>query len=123
MSGLATCRLKISALEATWYMRNQLLRDTDWASMSHSLEVRVPFVDITLWRAVAPLATHGDAPDKGVMAQTPRQPLPASVLSRTKTGFGVPIQHWCDEHQNGQGVERGLRDWARQIYRAHAQVA
>ena len=27
------------------YMRNQLLRDTDWASMAHSLEVRVPLVD------------------------------------------------------------------------------
>ncbi len=26
-------------------MRNQLLRDTDWASMAHALEVRVPLVD------------------------------------------------------------------------------
>lgn len=32
---------KVSALEAIHYMRNQLLRDTDWASMSASLEVRV----------------------------------------------------------------------------------
>ena len=31
-----------------WYMRNQLLRDTDWSSMAHGLEVRVPFVDATL---------------------------------------------------------------------------
>ena len=29
-------------------MRNQLLRDTDWASMAHSLEVRVPLVDAVL---------------------------------------------------------------------------
>ena len=26
-------------------MRNQLLKDTDWASMANSIEVRVPFVD------------------------------------------------------------------------------
>ncbi len=38
-------RLAISALEMSWYMRNQLLRDTDWTGMAHSLEIRVPFVD------------------------------------------------------------------------------
>src|SRR5262249_10342746 len=36
---------KVAALEAAHYLRNQLLRDTDWASMAHSLEVRVPLVD------------------------------------------------------------------------------
>ena len=36
---------KVAVLEACWYMRNQLLRDTDWSSMAHGLEVRVPFVD------------------------------------------------------------------------------
>ena len=28
-------RLSVSALEMSWYMRNQLLRDTDWYSMAH----------------------------------------------------------------------------------------
>src|SRR5262249_16180162 len=32
---------QIAALESCWYMRNQLLRDTDWSSMAHSVEVRV----------------------------------------------------------------------------------
>ena len=27
-------------------MRNQLLRDADWAGMAHSLEIRTPLVDI-----------------------------------------------------------------------------
>jgi len=29
-------------------MRNQLLRDADWAGMAHSLEIRVPLVDVEL---------------------------------------------------------------------------
>jgi asparagine synthase (glutamine-hydrolysing) len=41
---------KVSVLEQCAYMRNQLLRDTDWASMAHSLEIRVPFVDGVLQR-------------------------------------------------------------------------
>ena len=33
---------RIATLEMMSYMRNTLLRDTDWASMTHSIEVRVP---------------------------------------------------------------------------------
>jgi asparagine synthase (glutamine-hydrolysing) len=46
---------KVAVLESSLYMRNQLLRDADWASMAHSLEVRVPLVDATLLKATAPL--------------------------------------------------------------------
>ena len=45
---------RVATLEASLYMRNQLLRDADWASMAHSLEVRVPLVDVQLLRAAAP---------------------------------------------------------------------
>ena len=34
-------------------MRNQLLRDSDWAAMAHSLEVRMPFVDKMLFDQLA----------------------------------------------------------------------
>ena len=46
---------KVATLEASLYMRNQLLRDTDWASMAHSLEVRVPLVDSVLLQRMAAL--------------------------------------------------------------------
>ena len=36
---------RVCALESAHYMRNQLLRDADWAGMAHSLEIRVPLVD------------------------------------------------------------------------------
>ena len=34
----ASDRIKVAALEMGWYMRNQLLRDADWAGMAHSLK-------------------------------------------------------------------------------------
>ena len=37
--------LNTSYLEYKIYLRNQLLRDSDWASMSNSVEMRVPFVN------------------------------------------------------------------------------
>ena len=51
---IGSAQAKVSMLEACWYMRNQLLRDADWASMAHGLELRVPLVDVPLWRAVVP---------------------------------------------------------------------
>ncbi len=47
---LHTARARVTALELSWYMRHQLLRDSDWASMAHSLELRVPLVDTELLR-------------------------------------------------------------------------
>jgi len=46
---------RVAALEASLYLRNQLLRDADWAGMAHGLEIRVPLVDTELLRRTAPL--------------------------------------------------------------------
>jgi asparagine synthase (glutamine-hydrolysing) len=85
---------KVAALESSLYMRNQLLRDTDWASMAHSLEVRVPLVDAKLLRDVAPLTTKNRLPFKHVLANSPSLRLPANVVERPKTGFTTPIETW-----------------------------
>src|SRR5215468_4190608 len=45
---------RVCALESAHYMRNQLLRDADWAGMAHGVEVRVPLVDATLLERFAP---------------------------------------------------------------------
>src|SRR4029079_7397429 len=45
-----------ACLESVRYMRNRLLRDSDWASMAHSLEIRVPWVDSRLTERVIGLA-------------------------------------------------------------------
>lgn len=113
---IAADRLKISALESAWYMRNQLLRDTDWASMTHSLEVRVPLVDWNLWRRVAPLLAAHPALGKAAMARTPARPLPDTVLHRRKTGFSIPTRDWLLGGSGGRYGGRGLRGWARYLH-------
>jgi asparagine synthase (glutamine-hydrolysing) len=85
---------RIAVLESSLYMRNQLLRDTDWASMAHSLEVRVPLVDVKLLRHVALVSTKSRSLSKRALGNSPRVPLPRKVIERPKTGFGTPIQAW-----------------------------
>lgn len=86
---------RVAALESGIYMRNQLLRDADWASMAHSVEVRVPLVDAQLYRYAAHrFKSWSPAVAKSPLAMAPRSPLPREVLERTKTGFGLPMQAW-----------------------------
>ncbi len=112
---------KVRALEMGWYMRNQLLRDADWAGMAHSLEIRTPLVDAELFRGLAPSLGRVGSPDKNAMAQTPATPLPAAVLERAKTGFFVPVEDWM--HESNKRGERGLRGWARKVYAAQTHGA
>jgi asparagine synthase (glutamine-hydrolysing) len=86
---------KVAVLESCLYMRNQLLRDTDWASMAHSLEVRVPLVDVELLRRLAPLLTKRKKwVSKRLLGNMPSVPLPPRVMERAKTGFVTPVEEW-----------------------------
>jgi asparagine synthase (glutamine-hydrolysing) len=114
--GLRGIRTQVSALETIWYMRNQLLRDTDWASMSHSLEIRVPLVDWPLWQRVAPLVASSAGVDKPRMARVVDPNLPAELSARPKTGFQIPTREWLLGAEGERYAARGLRGWARYIY-------
>lgn len=122
IQGATSDRTKVSALEMSWYMRNQLLRDADWAGMAHSLEIRVPLVDVELTRHIAPLLAE-TFPDKQDMARTPITPLPAEILNRRKTGFAVPVREWLMQEGGRNSGERGLRGWAMQVYDAYRDSA
>lgn len=98
---------KVAALEASLYMRNQLLRDTDWASMAHSLEVRVPLVDAQLLKKLAPIVSNLPTRQaKHWLAASPKVPLPQAIIARPKTGFGTPVQTWLQRDER-------LHQWKR----------
>ncbi len=85
----------IGQLESMAYLRNQLLRDSDWASMDHSVELRTPLVDAWLLRDLMPvLRSFGRLKGKHMLAASPATPLSRSIVERTKTGFGIPLGAW-----------------------------
>jgi asparagine synthase (glutamine-hydrolysing) len=86
---------RVCVLESANYMRNQLLRDADWAGMAHSIEIRVPLVDFTLLATLAPaIACLKEGVGKAALGYAPTTPLPAAALIRAKTGFSVPTGVW-----------------------------
>jgi asparagine synthase (glutamine-hydrolysing) len=109
---------RVMALESSLLLRNQLLRDIDWASMAHSLEVRVPLVDAFLLRQIAPaILASGARNGKDLLAASPRQPLPAAILDRKKSGFTVPIRTWLGHDQDAR-KQFGGRPWAMHVLEA-----
>ena len=87
----------VAAMESTSYLRNQLLRDTDWASMAHSVEVRTPLVDFELTAKIVPLVNQ--RPGKHWLYSVRGDPQPGQSSMRKKTGFTTPIGSWITCNQ------------------------
>jgi asparagine synthase (glutamine-hydrolysing) len=109
----------IAALESTRYLRNQLLRDSDWASMAHSLELRTPLVDHVLTRSLAPYADPLAGLGKKYLAGVPILSLPSEIVDAPKSGFGLPINDWITRSKLARSWEsvdllrRAETSWAR----------
>lgn len=111
--GIDATNKQISQLEMSYYMRNQLLRDADWAGMYHSLEIRTPLVDSVLLERTVNLA-YPDLLAKQDLANTPIPSLPDEIKNRKKTGFSIPVGDWLAASVDG-AKGKGLRNWSRYV--------
>lgn len=88
---------RVSYLESRCYMRNTLLRDSDFMSMAHGLELRVPFLDRTLveacFRIPGDKKLQGNLP-KGLLLASLGVELPKEIVNRPKRGFTLPFERW-----------------------------
>jgi asparagine synthase (glutamine-hydrolysing) len=88
---------RVSYLESHWYMRNTLLRDSDFMSMAHGLELRVPFLDRAMveacFRIPGKRKLQGSSPKSLLLASLGVE-LPAEIVKRPKRGFTFPFERW-----------------------------
>jgi asparagine synthase (glutamine-hydrolysing) len=90
---------RVSYLESHLYMRNTLLRDSDFMSMAHGLELRVPFLDRALveacFRIPGDEKLRGNSPKSLLLASLgPGIDLPREIVNRPKRGFTLPFERW-----------------------------
>ena len=88
---------RILSLGMTLYLQDDILSKVDRASMAHSLEVRVPFLDHRVVEFAAGLPSsyklHGFT-GKYLLKKAVKHLLPKEILQRKKKGFGVPLAKW-----------------------------
>lgn len=92
----------------TW-LRGDILVKADKMTMANSLELRVPFLDTTVFdiaRTVPVEEKITKDTTKYALRRAMELIVPPHVLNRPKLGFPVPIRHWLKDE---------MYDWARQI--------
>lgn len=101
---------RVTALCMRGYTTNQLLRDIDAVSMSHSLEVRVPYLDHVLMDVALSLPdstkigqptnlpeaerTYRSSGAKRILIDIGKKYLPENFDMQPKRGFGMPFDAW-----------------------------
>ena len=102
----------VSFWELSGYMANTLLRDTDSMSMAHSLEVRVPFLDVEVVRFVLGLPGNwklNGKRQKPLLQDALGDLLPSEIMNRPKMGFALPFQYWMQSRLRDE-IETTFRD-------------
>lgn len=85
-------------VDTKFYLPNDMLVKVDRASMAHSLEVRVPFLDHQLVEFVASmpekLKLRLFLKKKYALKKIMEKRLPKTILRKKKLGFNVPVNAW-----------------------------
>lgn len=101
---------RVTGLCLRGYTNNQLLRDIDAATMAHSLEVRVPFLDPVVADVALSLPdsakmgsgpypsltprSYREAGTKRILLDVAKDLLPPGFDTRVKHGFTMPFNSW-----------------------------
>lgn len=88
---------RIQYVDLKTYLPDDILTKVDRASMAHSLEVRVPFLDHEVVEYAARIPAcyklhKGEG--KYILKKALARLLPADVLHRPKMGFSLPLARW-----------------------------
>lgn len=95
----------ISVAEHRLFLGERLLRDTDAASMSASIEVRLPLVDQVLLEQVSRLPEalrFHPLRAKALLRRLGLEGLDPQLFNRPKSGFELPFQDWLRGHLGRQ---------------------
>jgi asparagine synthase (glutamine-hydrolysing) len=102
---------KLQYFDIKTYLQDDLLVKTDRASMAHSLEVRVPYLDHELVEFVFGLPSGlrmKNFKTKYILKKIAKKLLPQNIINRKKKGFGIPVAFW---------LKGGLKDLIHEVFK------
>jgi len=93
---------KMQYIDINFWLQGDILLKADKMSMAHSLESRVPFLDINVYRYTKHMPVdykcNKDATKRAFRIAAKRH-LPEATANKKKLGFPVPIRVWLREER------------------------
>lgn len=96
---------RMQHIDLNLWLPGNILMKADKMSMAHSLELRVPFLDLELFQLAASLPSqlkiaHGTT--KYILRKALEQVVPSFIANRPKLGFPVPLRKWLAASRGDQ---------------------
>ena len=110
---------RMQYLDINRWMVGDILLKADRMSMAHSLELRVPFLDVKVFEVAAKIPVkHRIAcgTTKYAMREAAKRHIPASAASKPKLGFPVPIRVWLRQDAYYNKVKEAFTSAAAQQF-------
>ena len=88
---------KLLRIDATTHLANDLMIKNDRMTMAHSIEARVPFTDIALFRFLASVPDGLKLPGfrkKNLLRKAMKGILPGKIINKKKVGLEMPYSKW-----------------------------
>ncbi len=101
------------------YMPGDILVKTDRAAMAAGLELRAPFLDVPFAEFCLSLPYQfkiDKTDDKIILKKAVGHLLPEKILTRSKRGFGAPIQDWMQQPKTAALVKTIINNPNAKIY-------
>ncbi len=92
--------LKKMYIDINFWLPNDILLKADKMSMANSVELRVPLLDIEVWKLSSKLPTKymvRNGETKEIFRSIAREKIPEEWSKRRKLGFPVPFGKWIKE--------------------------
>lgn len=93
---------RISYLEFNLYLQNQLLKDIDYMSMYHGIEIRTPYLDedfVQTCLSIDNKIRFDLKLNKQLLVDTFADILPEKIYNRKKMGFSFPFNKWLKNNK------------------------
>lgn len=110
---------QMQSIDLNYWLPGDILKKADRMGMAHSLEVRVPFLDLDVFETARRLP-HRMKFHRGItkyaLRKAARSVLPEQVSSRKKLGFPIPIRRWLREDDWYQRVKEAFAGETAAVY-------
>lgn len=88
---------RMQVIDAHTWLPGDILMKADKMSMAHSLELRVPFLDVAVFELASQIPAAykiGRGTTKLALREAMARELPPEISRRPKLGFPIPVRHW-----------------------------